>query len=423
MIPIYNLCQILVLVVAWPILALLVLLRPKYRTTFFSRLGIGLQRHLPQTPAKGKTIWIHALSVGEVSSARPLVLGLRDQFPDVRIVCSTATATGLTIARTLLQGHVDAIFPSPLDLRPVVTRFLRLIRPDLFILVETDFWPNVLAALNNNNVPAILVNGRVSARSLSRYRQAGFFFRPIFRSFAHLCMQTDSDRINMERLGVEPHRLHCLGNLKFDTPLTSSAGTLDGRPTHIPDKDLIILAGSTHEGEEDIIFPVYAELKKYHPGLRLIIAPRNPERCPEIARLATRHDLSLTLRSRESDTTAEVLLIDGIGELPWLYALADIAFVGGSLVAAGGHNPIEPATHGVPVLFGHHMEDFAEISRDLVAAGGALTVTGRDSLAAALNALLSCEDRRKTMGRHARRYIERQQGVVARHLTIIRPYL
>ncbi|MBB5349383.1 3-deoxy-D-manno-octulosonic acid transferase [Desulfoprunum benzoelyticum] len=423
MIPIYNLCQILVLVVAWPILALLVLLRPKYRKTFFFRLGIGLQRHLPSAPATGKTVWVHALSVGEVSSARSLIVGLRDQFPDVRIVCSTTTATGLAIARTLLHDHVDAIFPSPLDLRPVVARFLRLIRPDLFILVETDFWPNVLTTLNKNDIPAILVNGRVSARSLSRYRRAGFFFRPLFRSFAHLCMQTDSDRINLEGLGVEPHRLHCLGNLKFDTPVTSPAGCRDGLSLHSPDNRLTILAGSTHEGEEDIIFTIYAELKNHHPGLRLIVAPRNPERCPEIARLATRHDLSLTLRSREPQKTADVLLVDSIGELPWLYALADIAFVGGSLVAARGHNPIEPATHGVPVLFGRHMEDFAEISRDLVAAGGALTVSDRESLAEALNALLSSEDRRKIMGRHARRYVERQQGVVARHLTIIRPYL
>ena len=423
MIPIYNLCLILFLVIAWPIIALVVLLRPKYRTTFFSRLGIGLQRHLPPTPVTAKTVWIHALSVGEISSVRPLVLGLRDQFPAVRIVCSTTTTTGLSVAKTLLRDHVDAIFSSPLDLGPVIAVFLRLILPDLFILVETDFWPNLLTALNKKKIPAILVNGRISARSFSRYRRAGFFFRPIFRAFDHLCLQTETDRINMQRLGVDPHRLHCPGNLKFDTPVAAAAGTLDGLPPRNPDHRLTILAGSTHEGEEDIIFAVYAELKKRHPDLRLIVAPRHPDRCPEIARLAGRHHLSLTLRSQAPMETADVLLIDSIGELPWLYARADIAFVGGSLVAAGGHNPIEPAAHGVPVLFGRHMEDFAEISDDLVAAGGALTVADRNSLAAALNALLSSDDRRTTIGRLAREYVMRQQGVVGRHLTIIRPYL
>jgi len=423
MIPIYNLCQFFILVIAWPILALLVLLRSKYRTTLLSRLGFGLQRQLPSTPATGKTVWLHALSVGEVSSARPLVLGIRKEFPDARIVCSTTTATGLLLAKTLLKDQVDAIIPSPLDLGPVIAVFLRLIRPDLYILVETDFWPNLLTTLNKNTIPAILVNGRISERSFHRYRRAGFFFRPLFRSFDHLCLQTETDRINMERLGVDPLKLHRLGNLKFDTLSTSPAGRQACLSIHLPDNCLIFVAGSTHEGEENIIFSVYAELKKHHPDLRLILAPRNPDRCPAIAQSAGRHHLAVTLRSQEPEETTEVLLVDSIGELPWLYALADIAFVGGSMVAEGGHNPIEPAALGVPVLFGRHMEDFAEISHDLVAAGGALTVTDGKSLADTLNALLSAEDRRKTIGRLARECIERQQGVVARHLTIIRPYL
>lgn len=424
MIVLYNLCQIMVLAFFWPLLLALVPLKAKYRTTLPARLGIGLERHLPTVPATGKTVWIHALSVGEVSSARPLVIGLRREFPDIRIIFSATTATGMKTARTLLSDHVDAIIPFPLDIRPVIAGYLRQIRPDLFILLETDFWLNILTMLEQAGIPSILVNGRISAQSFSRYRRARIVVQRLFRSFTHLCMQTAIDRDNMERLGVDPGRLHCLGNLKFDAlPKTADSG--DQHPSvPIPAGTLVLLAGSTHEGEEDSIFSVYSELKKRYPALFLIIAPRNPQRCDEISQRAARHDLAVTLRSDNSSTNqADVLLVDSIGELPWLYARADIAFVGGSMVAAGGHNPIEPAAQGVPVLFGPHMEDFAEISHDLTLAGGALTVADQASLAEIVETLIVDENRRQTIGRQARAFVDRHRGVVERHLQVIRPYL
>ncbi|KAB2888729.1 MAG: hypothetical protein F9K32_15320, partial [Desulfobulbaceae bacterium] len=270
MIALYNLCQLLVLALCWPLLPAL-LLKAKYRTALPARLGIGLGRLLPTGPATGKTVWIHALSVGEVSSARPLVMGLRREFPDIRIIFTATTATGMKTARALLSDHVDAILPFPLDIRPVIAGYLRLIRPDLFILVETDFWLNVLTMLGRAGIPSILVNGRVSARSYSRYRRGRILVQRLFRSFTHLCMQTDIDRGHMERLGVDPGRLHCLGNLKFDA-LPQVASGDQQPPPGIPAGSLVLLAGSTHAGEEDSIFSVYAELKKRHPALFLIIA-------------------------------------------------------------------------------------------------------------------------------------------------------
>jgi 3-deoxy-D-manno-octulosonic-acid transferase len=424
MIALYNLCQFLLLALFWPLLLAVALLKEKYRATLPVRLGIGLDRLLPAGPAAGKTVWVHALSVGEVSSARPLVIGLRRTFPAGRIIFSTTTATGMLTARTLLAEHVDAILPFPLDLRPVISRYLRKLQPDLFILVETDFWPNMLTMLNGAGVPSILVNGRISARSFSRYRSAQPFVQHLFRSFTHLCMQTEADRNNMERFGVDPGRLHCLGNLKFDAQPATSGDGVCSQPVPVPPDSVVFIAGSTHEGEEDSIFSMYTELKKRHPNLYLVIAPRNPVRSRELAaEAASRHHLVAAFRSAGLSDPADFLLIDTLGELPWLYGQADIAFVGGSMVEKGGHNPIEPASQGIPVLFGRHMEDFSEISRDLLLAGGALTVTDQSALEAAIESLITSKERRQAIGRQARAVVDRQRGVVNRHLHIIRPYL
>lgn len=423
MIALYTLCQLLLLALFSPLLLTMALLREKYRTTLPARLGIGLADLLPKDAAAGKTVWVHALSVGEVSSARPLVIGLRRTFPDCRILFSATTATGMRTARSLLAGHVDAILPFPLDLRPVISSYLRTLRPDLFILVETDFWPNLLTMLKAAGVPSILVNGRISARSFSRYRRVKPFVQYLFRSFTHLCMQTEVDRRNMELLGVEPGRLHCLGNLKFDAQPAAAAHGAGRTAIPAPPGSVVFIAGSTHEGEEDSIFSIVAELKKRYPELFLIIAPRNPERSREIAESAGRYHLVPALRSESQAQTADCLLIDTLGELPWLYGQADIAFVGGSLVAQGGHNPIEPASQGIPVLFGRHMEDFSEISRDLLDAGGALTVSNQSELAATLASLVASEERRHAIGLQARAFVDSQRGVVDRHLRIIHPYL
>ncbi len=419
----YNLCQLMLLALCWPLLLILALLKEKYRVTLPARLGIGLDDLLPAGTTAGRTVWVHALSVGEVSSARPLVIGLRRIFPDCRIIFSATTATGMKTARNLLSEHVDAILPFPFDLRPVISRYLKKLQPDLFILVETDFWPNLLTMLKGAGIPSILVNGRISSRSFSRYRRARPFVQYLFRSFTHLCMQTEVDRNNMERLGVDPASLHCLGNLKFDAQ-PAAAGNCTCSPANpVPPESVVFIAGSTHEGEEDSIFSIYAELKKRHPNLFLIVAPRNPQRSKDLADSASRHHLVPALRSASQPQTADCLLVDTLGELPWLYGLADIAFVGGSMVEKGGHNPIEPASQGIPVLFGKHMEDFSEISRDLIRAGGALAVSDRSDLAATLESLVVSEERRHDIGRHARAFVDRQRGVVDRHLQILRQYL
>lgn len=424
MIAFYNFCQILILLLTWPILFILILLKPKYRKGIPARLGIGLHRQLSLGWPTQKTVWLHALSVGEVSSALPLVVGLRKEFPDLRIICTASTRTGLQMATDLLAPLVDAVIPSPLDFQPTVNRYIRLIQPNLFILVETDFWPNLLRSLKRQEVPTILVNGRISQKSWSSYARLAFFFRPLFQSFSHLCMQTANDKRTMQQFGVKPELLHSPGNLKYDSSLQTSQGNLQELTERIPANSRVILAGSTHGGEEDSILCAYAALKKEHSDLFLILAPRNPGRRAEISQLAASRNLSWEYRSApRTGRHTDLLILDTLGELPGLYPLADVAFVGGSLVSQGGHNPIEPAAAGVPVLFGPFMEDFAEISRDLLQAGGAMEVTDQTSLQQVLTHLFSSEEKRKKIGALAHACIARQRGVVSRHLEIIREYL
>lgn len=420
----YNLIQLTFLVLSLPFLLALVLLTPKYRLRTWQRLGFGL-RTLVERKKKGagKTIWVHGLSVGEVTSALPLVSGIRNRFPDAFLVFSAATRSGAKVAERLLADHIDVFIPFPLDILPVTAFFVRLIRPDLFILVETDFWPNFLSCLQRHNIPSLLVNGRISHQSMASYRRFSFFSKPIFRTFRHLCMQTETDRVNMIDLGVPDGRVHTLGNLKFDTPLITGNSQPQEAPIALPDDSLLLVAGSTHKGEEEIILAVYVRLRTTYPHLFLVIAPRDISRGKEIQGLAAAKGITGTCRSEGKRSGQKLLVLDTIGELANCYRFADIAFVGGSLLRLGGHNPIEPAVMGAPVLFGPHMEDFAEISQDLLTAGGAKMVGGEESLFQAVSIWLADARLRQDAGLAALRCVEKQQGVIERHLQLIHTLL
>ncbi len=427
----YNLLQLLLLCITLPVLLVVILLRSKYRRRFWQRLGFGLLfTALHKRGGERKTIWIHGLSVGEVTSALPLVAGIRNRFPDAFLVFSATTDSGAKVAAQLLSGSTDLLIPFPLDLLPVTSLFVKIIKPDLFILVETDFWPNILHTLHRQNVPTMVVNGRVSQKSFGSYRSFSFFFRPMFLTFRHLCMQTENDRANMMALGVPQERIHTLGNLKFDTPLIVNSGANSVEPPlSLPDNGLLLIAGSTHQGEDEIILSAYVRLRADFPHLFLLIAPRDISRGKEIQAMAEAKGITTIRRSQKSgmkgnqDALPRLLVLDTIGELAAAYRFADIAFVGGSLIRKGGHNPIEPAIMGAPVLFGPHMEDFAEISQELLTAGGAKRVGGEESLAQTAGDWLANDKSRKDAGLAALRCVEKQQGVVERHLHLIQTLL
>jgi len=420
----YNIVQLALLALSLPFLLAVVLLTPKYRLRTWQRLGFGL-RSLVKSKRKGahKTIWIHGLSVGEVTSALPLISGIRNRFPEALLVFSASTSSGARVAEQILADRADLFIPFPLDILPVTAFFVKRIRPDLFILVETDFWPNILSCLQRNDTPIMLVNGRISHTSMASYRRFSFFFKPLFLSFRHLCMQTEADRANMIDLGVSEDRVHTLGNLKFDTPLVARSTTSHEPPIEMPDDSLLLIAGSTHKGEEKIILAAYVRLRETFSNLFLIIAPRDINRGKEIQELAAARGVTGTCRSKGGRNDQRLLVLDTIGELAGSYRFADIAFIGGSLVPKGGHNPIEPAVMGAPVLFGPYLEDFAEVGQDLLTAGGALRVGGEESLFQTISTWLADARLRKEAGLAALKCVEKQQGVIERHLQLIQTSL
>jgi len=428
----YTLLSTFLFLLCLPLILAISLLKKKYRGRSLQRLGLTLSRALQtikKSPAKedGPVIWIHALSVGEVTSALPLIRGLHRQYPDSTLLFSTTTRTGQATAKQLTKGLVDAVFFSPFDTFFSVRRFIHLLEPSLFILVETDFWPCWLMQLKRNKIPCLLVNGRFSKQSITNYQRFRLLFRPMFACFSFLSLQTEQDGNNLKCLGLPEAKIVLLGNLKFDATLPDDPHcTKKYYQKRITRADLglkknrpLLICGSTHRGEEEIIFSAWKTMKKTQPDLYLLLAPRDIERTEEIAKIAKSYGLQTTLRSVRNGTSTDILLLDSLGELAACYGLADIALIGGSLVDAGGHNPLEAAVAGIPILFGPHMEDFSEISRDLVAAGGALVVADSDAITAGITELLNAPDRAKKMGNAAKMLVENNQGVVQSHLDII----
>ncbi len=425
MILVYNFLLTFFSLLLLPLIVPVVLIREKYRGRTLERLGwksAEIKNKLAAHSSSGPVIWIHALSVGEVTSALPLAKAIRRDLPESIIVFSVATRSGRQIADSLIAPHADLILYSPFDLWFSVRRYISAIRPKLFILVETDFWPNWLRQLQSDNIPVMLVNGRISEKSFASYKRFLFVFSPMFRCFALLSMQTTEDAGKMIELGMAPERIITLGNLKFDMEIDLKTGAAINRAEiAVNENKTILVCGSTHPGEEDSIFAAFQQLVAADNELFLILAPRDISRGRELVSLA--QQFNLKARTRKSRTRdGNVLILDTIGELAACYSLARLAFVGGSLVACGGHNPIEPAAYAVPVLFGSHMEDFAEIADDLVACGGAQVVTP-DSLAEAAAAILYDNARHAAMAEKARQLVERHRGGLARHIQAIHTLL
>ncbi len=373
-------------------------------------------------PGRRRSIWIHAVSVGEVLAARSLVAQLRDAYPRHRLLMSTTTATGQLVAGQSGRA-VDAVFYAPLDLARFVARALDRAAPDLLVLIDTEIWPNLLRACRRRGVKTVLVNGRLSDRSYRRYRLVRPFMRRVLDGLDHLCVQNGAWGRRFRDLGVPPARLTVTGSLKFDAVDDAAAAApgddrtlrcfefAAGRP--------VIIAASTLRGEEGPVLRAFAGARRAAPGALLIIAPRHPERFAEAGRLAAERGFSVARRTAlaaAAAPSADVIILDTIGELARLFRLATVVFVGGSLVPAGGHNPIEPAAFGKAIVFGPHMDNFAEIAGLFVARGAAWQLGAPDELDGALDALLSDAGRRESLGTAARALVDDQRG--ARHRTL-----
>ena len=416
----YNILQWLGLIVVAPLLFVKSILTPRHRGRIGLRLGFGLAKELGSLPQGRPRLWIHALSVGEVSSSRALVFGLRERYPEATLIFSATTRSGLIYARETLGSTVDRVIPFPYDFYFSVRRAIGLVRPELFILVETDFWPNLLGQLAGRRIPALLVNGRISAAGFRNYQRFRFLFAPLFNSFRLLSMQTEGDAEQMRQLGVEAGRVESLGNLKYAVPPVSTSDDEVRQRFAIPPAKRIWVAGSTHPGEETVLFGVFAQLVARFPDLFFVLAPRDVARAGALLDEAHHLGLKAGLRSAPRLPGVNLLILDTLGELATLYGVAEVAFIGGSLVEERGHNPLEPAALGKPVLFGPHMEDFAEISRDLLACGAAVEVRDEATLSAQLTTWLAEPEQGRKAGEEGRKMIaERQQGIVGRYLAAV----
>jgi len=371
------------------------------------------------------SIWLHAVSLGEMSAAAPLVRALRSQYPQTPLVLTTATQTGRARASSLFGDTVDLRF-LPYDTPGAVARFLDRIRPRLAIIMETELWPNLFTECERRGVPLVLASARLSAKSVLRYRRFGSLFRGMFSASSLIAAQTPQDAERFVAIGAQSARTRVVGNIKFDMELAE--GVMDrgrelrsafgsARPTWI--------AGSTHAGEEDQVLAAHAELRRAEPSALLLLVPRHPDRFDDVAAALSRRQWGFTRRSSGvvPDTATPVVLVDTVGELAALYAAADVAFVGGSLVPIGGHNLLEPAALGLPVLTGPFHSNSRDIARLLLSQGAALEVADARELAAALARLLADAAERQRMGAIGRHIVESNRGSVARLLELIEPLL
>ena len=389
----------------------------------------GLAHHfgvIPQIPKTDsqKTVWLHALSLGEVNAAAPVLKRLRQEAPELRLVVSVTTDSGYDGAQRHLK-FVDQIVYHPIDCWPFLTLAVAGIRPDLFILTDTGFWPGLILMLKEKGVPQIVFNGRMSKRSYQKYRKVRFLVRHLLKEFAVVCMQNDHGKKTMEKLGARPERVQVIGDTKYDMlkPVLDPERHRLRQEMKIPASHPVWVAGSTHPGEEPIILEAFNKLKTRHPQLTLILAPRRLERIPQLIRLLERWRLSFVLRSKVTPTASHsdsIVVLDTLGELAQVYAIADVTFVGRSLIApGGGHSLIEPAAHGKGVLHGPHVENFAETAEQLHRHGVADVVHNARDLEAKIDALLGDPTLTAQIQQKAIALVEAQKGASRQMVEII----
>ena len=394
------------------------------RAAFAERFGFIPAAEAAGFAGKG-TIWVHAVSVGETLAACPLLKALKARYPDRRLVVSNVTETGREVAQGLREPDLCIYFP--FDYRFAVRRALRLIRPELVVIVETEIWPNFMDEVTRLGTPSVLVNGRISDRSFGRYRKLSRFFRPVLNQFTYLCMQSTEDARRITEIGAPAERVIVTNNLKYDLPVTrlsdEDKSSLRSR-YHIPSDVTVIVAGSTHHGEDEPVAAACRALLDSGKELLLILVPRHPERSGEAVQVLSNNGFAVTLRSRLDErtsqfTSGEVLLVDGVGELMSFYALADLVFVGGSLVPTGGHNLLEPASVGVPTVFGPHMSNFREITNLILDAGAGVQVADSGGLNEAFRELLNDPDEMVRIGGNGLDLMSRLGGSTERHMAVI----
>ncbi len=367
-----------------------------------------------------RPIWIHLVSVGEVLAAEPLIQRLRQQWPDRSWVITTVTPTGRSVAQRFIRQGKDQFLYLPWDLGPIVRRAIRAIRPGLFISLETELWPVLFFHLGCQGVPVVVVNGRISPKALRRYLLVRPWMTRFLRPVRLFMAQSPSDARRFAAMGAAQDRIVVTGNLKWDSILAQEAPGEDHlrQLLKLSEQAILLTAGSTHPGEETLLLEVYRQLKSSHPSLRLLIAPRHPERIVEVKAEVLQAGFSVVRRSQlgGSDPRGSdpIILLDTVGELTHFYRISDLIFVGGSLVSKGGHNLVEPAVLGKPILTGSHLENFHAIAESLARAGGIVVVSSPAQLQERLVRLIEDPRLRQELGARAFQAIQEHRGATER---------
>jgi len=405
--------------------------RGNWQKGFSQRFG-KYDAKVKQAITNRHVLWAHAVSVGEVNACTHLIQALESRLPNLKIVVSTTTTTGMGGLQDKLPTHVSKIY-YPIDHRTCVTRALSTLHPEAIVLVEAEIWPNFLWRARDLGKPVFLVNARLSEKSYRNYKRFGFLFRPLFASFTGVGAQNEADAARLRELGCRPEAIHVVGSLKFDAAVLHERSQLDVRALlnqlGVPPGARVLLGGSTWPGEELILAKLYLKLKAEFPDLFLVLVPRHFERSRDRGReleslklrFAYRNEIMSHTQFRPSEL--DCLLVNTTGELQQFYECATVAFVGKSLTAQGGQNPIEPGALGKAMVFGPYMQNFADVVRSFLVGDGAMQVRTEAELESALRALFADQTRRDQLGRNARKVVQDNLGAMERTVNMIIKHL
>jgi 3-deoxy-D-manno-octulosonic-acid transferase len=427
----YNILFLFFFVLTAPYYFLRMWRRGHWVPGFLERFGY-YSRNLKQALTNRQVIWLHAVSVGEVNLCMQLIRGLEPLMPNIKIVVSTTTTTGMAQLHEHLPRHISKIY-YPLDRRKGVARAFDTINPEAVVLFEAEIWPNFLWRARDLRVPLFLANARLSDRSYRGYRRFGFLFRPLFATFTGVCAQNEVDAGRLRDVGCRPEAVRVVGNLKFDAAKLDGPRRLDVpallRQIGVPPEAPVLVGGSTHAGEEIVLAEIAQRLRILFPKLFLVLVPRHFERCREVGRQLREQGVKFVFRNeilantRFDDGQADCLLVNTTGELRFFYEHATVVFVGKSLTAVGGQNPIEPGAVGKAMVFGPNMQNFTDIAREFVSQNAAVQAANAEMLENAIAELLADEGRRIQMGRAALQVVQKNLGAMERTVDLILEHL
>ena len=411
---IYNILAVLLVILALPVFAVRVVREAGFAERLKQSFGALPAETLAKVAGK-EAIWVHAASVGEIVAASPIVKEIRRELPAIPIMVSVVTASGYDMAKRIIPEAEGIIF-FPLDLPYLSYSVVAKIKPQAFLMVETELWPNFLKAIRRFKIPAMMVNGRISDKSVNRYIYFRRVLTDMLNTVVQFCMQSNIDAKYIIRLGADPARVVVTGNTKFDQSYTELS--LEDKTKMLTDlglsgADQILVAGSTHRGEEELLFPAFSEVRVQFPHTQFIVAPRDTLRAGELIELAAKYNFAAVKRTSMPDKQVakpDMIIIDTIGELGKIYGLGDIVYVGGSLIPHGGHNILEPAAHGKPIVVGPHMFNFKETYALFSERGVCLTVHDSVSLTATMLQLLHNPEQRQKLGQEALAIINENRG-------------